>query len=135
LPARLGTGPGGVRNLPPAPIAGRETGVTAVATELNHSCAIKEGKVYCWGGYNFLGELGDGTPQALGDVVEVNGVENAAQIGVGPGYSCALTNDLRVLCWGDNELGQTGNTSHDVCKQPNPMAALTRSKFHAIAIL
>jgi hypothetical protein len=118
----LGSRPGGVRNLPPAPIAGLETGVTAVATELSHSCAVKEGKVYCWGGHNYLGELGERIPQALGDVVEVNGVENATQIGVGPGYSCALTNDLRVLCWGDNEFGQTGNTSHDVCKQPNGRA-------------
>lgn len=115
----LGSRPGGVRNLSPAPIAGLETGVTAVATELNHSCAIKEGKVYCWGGHNFRGELGDKIPQTLGDVVEVSGIENATQIGVGPGYSCALSSDLRVFCWGDNEFGQTGNTSHDVCKQPN----------------
>jgi hypothetical protein len=115
----LGSRPGGVRNLPPAPIAGLETGVTAVATELNHSCAIKEGKVYCWGGHNFLGELGEKIPQILGDVVNVSGIGNARQIGVGPGYSCALTNDLRVFCWGDNEFGQTGQISHDVCKQPN----------------
>src|SRR4030088_2952098 len=85
-------------------------------TELNHSCAIKQ---------NFLGELGDQIPQSLGDVVEVSGIESATQIGVGPGYSCALTSDLRVVCWGDNEFGQTGNTSHDVCKVPN-------GKFDAI---
>lgn len=115
----MGRRPGGVRNLPPAPIAGLETGVTAVSTELNHSCAIKEGKVYCWGGFNFLGELGDRTPQALGDVVEVSGIENANQISVGPRYSCALTGDNRVYCWGDNEFGQTGNVSHDVCREPN----------------
>jgi hypothetical protein len=115
----LGSRPGGPRNLPPAPIAGLETGVTAVSTELNHSCAIKEGRVYCWGGYNFLGELGEKTPANLGEIVEVSGIENATQIAVGPFYSCALTSDLRVLCWGDNEFGQTGNTSHDICKQPN----------------
>lgn len=114
-----GVGNLGVRDLPPAPIAGLESGVTAVANELNHSCAIKTGRVYCWGGHNFLGELGEKAPEALGDVVEVSGIENAAQIGVGPGYSCALTSDLRIFCWGDNEFGRTGNTSHDVCKQPN----------------
>src|SRR5262249_53300444 len=114
-----GVGNLGVRDLPPARIAGLESGVTAVANELNHSCAIKDGGVYCWGGHNFLGELGEETPQALGEVVEVSGVENATQIGVGPGYSCALTSDLRIFCWGDNEFGQTGNISHDVCKQPN----------------
>ncbi len=41
----LGRRPGGVRNLPPAPIAGLETGVTAVTTGMIHSCAIKEGNV------------------------------------------------------------------------------------------
>jgi hypothetical protein len=115
----LGRRPGGVRNLAPALIAGLETGVIAVATELNHSCAIKDGKVYCWGGHNFLGELGDATPQALGDAVEVTGLANASQVAVGPGYSCALTRDSRVFCWGENEFGQTGNVSHDVCKEPN----------------
>lgn len=94
--------------------------ITAVATGSRRlSCAIKESKVYCWGNHNFLGDLGDKIPQALGDVVEVSGIENATQIRVGPGYSCALTSDLRVFCWGDNEFGQTGNTSHDVCKEPN----------------
>lgn len=115
----LGNRPGGVRNLPAAPIPGLETGVTAISMELNHSCAIKDGKVYCWGGFNFLGELGDKTPKSLGEVVQVEGIDNASQIGVGSFYSCALTSDLRVFCWGDNEFGQTGNTSHDVCKQPN----------------
>jgi len=115
----MGNRSGGVRNLPPAPIAGLETGVTFVSTEPNHSCAIRDGKVYCWGGFNFLGELGDTTPKALGDVVEVHGIESASQVAVGPGYSCALTHDFRVLCWGDNEFGQTGNVSHEVCKVPN----------------
>ncbi len=115
----MGRRTGGVRNLPPAPIVGLETGVTFVSTELNHSCAIKDGKVYCWGGFNFLGELGDEKPAALGDAVEVHGIENASQVAVGPGYSCALTQDGRVFCWGDNEFGQTGNVSHDVCKIPN----------------
>ena len=115
----MGRRPGGVRNLPPAPIAGLETGVTFVSTELNHSCAVKDGKVYCWGSLNFLGELGDATPQALGEPVEVHGIEKATQVAVGPGYSCALTQDDRVFCWGDNELGQTGNVSHDICKVPN----------------
>ena len=118
----LGRRPGGVRNLPPAPIAGLEAGVTAVATELNHSCAVKDGKVYCWGGYNFLGELGSRTPQELGDVVPVDGVEKATQIAVGPRFSCALTGENRVFCWGDNEFGQTGNLSHDICKEPNGRA-------------
>ncbi|HTQ58989.1 MAG TPA: RCC1 domain-containing protein [Candidatus Solibacter sp.] len=118
----MGSRAGGVRNLPPAPIPGLETGVTTVSTELNHSCAIKEGRVYCWGGFNFLGELGDKKPEALGDVVEVSGIENANQIAVGPGYSCALTRDNHVFCWGDNEFGQTGNVSHDVCKEPNGKA-------------
>lgn len=119
LARQIGNRPGDVRNLPPAPIAGLETGVTFVSTELNHSCAIKDGKVYCWGSFNFLGELGDAKPAALGDVVEVPGIENANQVAVGPGYSCALTQDFRVFCWGDNEFGQTGNASHDICKEPN----------------
>jgi hypothetical protein len=107
-----------VRNLPPAPIAGLETGVTFVATDQSHSCAIKEGKVYCWGGINEVGQLGDATTKYPEGLVEVKGVTNAVQVAVGPRYTCALTSDNRVWCWGGNEFGETGNSSHDVCSQP-----------------
>ena len=107
-----------VRNLPPAPIPGLETGVSFVATSLDHSCAVKEGKVYCWGGLNSVGQLGNGTTKFTEGVVEVTGVGNATQVAVGPRYSCALTADGHVWCWGGNEFGETGSSSHDVCIEP-----------------
>lgn len=107
-----------VRNLPPAPIAGLETGVTSVATELSHICVIKEGKVFCWGGLNSVGELGNGTSNYVQGLVQVNGIDNATQVAVGPRYGCALTSSSHILCWGDNEFGQTGNASHDICSEP-----------------
>ena len=115
----LGKRPGNpVRNLPPGPIQGLETGVSFVATNLDHSCAIKEGKVYCWGGLNSVGQLGDGTTKFVEGIVETKDVENATQVAVGPRYSCALTMDGHVWCWGSNEFGETGNSSHDVCVEP-----------------
>jgi len=115
----LGKRPGNaVRNLPPAAIPGLETGVSFVATNLDHSCAIKEGKVYCWGGLNSVGQLGDGATKFVEGIVEVKGVENATQVAVGPRHSCALTADSHVWCWGGNEFGETGNASHDVCVEP-----------------
>lgn len=114
----LGKRPGNpIRNLPPAPIAGLETGVTSVATELSHICVIKEGKVYCWGGLNSFGELGDGTTTYVQGLAQVKGIDNATQVAVGPRYGCALTSSSHVLCWGDNEFGQTGNASHDICSE------------------
>jgi len=107
-----------VRNLSPGPIAGLETGVSFVATNLDHSCAIREGKVYCWGGLNSVGQLGDGATKWVEGLVEVKGVENATQVAVGPRYSCALTSANKVLCWGGNEFGETGNASHDMCIEP-----------------
>jgi Regulator of Chromosome Condensation (RCC1) repeat protein len=115
----IGKRPGNaVRNLPPAPIAGLETGVSFVATNLDHSCAIKEGKVYCWGGLNSVGQLGDGSAKFVEGIVEVKGVESATQVAVGPRYSCALTASGRIWCWGGNEFGETGSGSHDVCIEP-----------------
>lgn len=115
----IGKRPGNaVRDLPPAPVPGLETGVSFVATNLDHSCAIKESKVYCWGGLNSVGQLGDGTAKFAEGIVQVKGVENATQVVVGSRYSCALTADGPIWCWGGNEFGETGNASRDVCIEP-----------------
>lgn len=87
--------------------------VTGIAVGLNHSCAIADGSVYCWG-LNFSGQIGDNTtiqrrvPQA---VVSVEGGllnKTISSIGGGSNRSCAVA-DAKTYCWGRNSEGQIGD--------------------------
>jgi len=106
------------RNLPPAVMPAMETGVTDVSVENLNVCAIRQGKVLCWGG-NWYGLSGDGTTAFTSGPAEVSLPSPAIKVAVGADYVCALTSDHHVRCWGDNEFGQTGNSSRDTCKIPN----------------
>lgn len=48
------------------------TAVSEIATGNTFTCAIDDGVVYCWG-YNFFGQLGDGTSSSQSSPVRVSG--------------------------------------------------------------
>ncbi len=81
-----------------------------------HTCAIqKDTTVKCWG-YNFNGQLGDGTAGGSTgqSALTVHGFNNqgiltgATQITAGASHTCALLSDGTVACWGRNDSGQLG---------------------------
>jgi hypothetical protein len=106
------------RDLPPAVIPGMEKNVTDVSVANEHVCAIREGKVLCWGS-NWYGQMGDGTTGFTSGVEEVPLPAPAIKVATAGTYACTLTSDNHVWCWGDNEFGQTGNVSRDTCQLPN----------------
>ncbi len=78
-----------------------------------HSCAIVDGEAWCWGD-NFHGELGDGTNDDHLLPVRATITDPVVSIATGGestggAFSCALTTDHRVLCWGTNGVGQLGD--------------------------
>ncbi len=76
-------------------------------------------QLWCWG-ENALGQLGDGGVE--GNCTPVDGfpvgfgaagpgrtpLTDVLQYDVGAGHACALLDDRRLMCWGDNEAGQLG---------------------------
>ena len=93
---------------------------TVVSVGNNHTCAIIDRSVYCWGG-NDDGQLGDGTTEDRSTptaISELGGI--AAMVSAGFNYTCALTDGGAVLCWGNNQDGQLGDgTTED---RSTPMA-------------
>lgn len=96
----------------------------AVRAGWQHTCALHEGgSVSCWGD-NRQGQLGNGeeTPDSADPSFEpsememssavpvaVKDITDSAAIDAGFSHTCALHNDGRVSCWGENSLGQLGN--------------------------
>jgi len=75
-----------------------------------HTCAVADGGVYCWG-LNTNGELGDGTTSQRTSPVQAGTITDAVQVTTGYMHSCALTGAGQVYCWGDNTRGQLGDGS------------------------
>jgi len=110
---QLGDGTTVTPRLTPVSVVGLSSGVQAIALGQDHSCALLTGGgVQCWG-YNYFGQLGDGTtvtPRLT--PVSVVGLSSGVQaITAGRDHTCALLTGGGVQCWGDNYFGRLGDGS------------------------
>ncbi|MEX1112544.1 MAG: hypothetical protein WEC84_03705, partial [Candidatus Andersenbacteria bacterium] len=90
---------------------GNLSDISAISAGDRHTCALKSdgSRVYCWG-FNFTGQLGDGTSGTENNrssPVEVLGVGGSGNlsgisaVSAGAHHTCALKSDgTRVYCWG-----------------------------------
>ena len=95
--------------------SGYLTGVTAISASSSHNLALKnDGTVWAWG-YNYEGQLGDGTNTLQNTPVQVKGIGGTGNltgikaVAAGGYNSMALQNDGTVLAWGYNSDGQVGD--------------------------
>lgn len=95
------------------------TDIIQSAAGSDHTCALKsDGTVYCWG-YNWYGQLGDGTQTTRYMPVQVHGEDNngyltdVVEVSAGEQHSCALKSDGTVYCWGMLWPGQSGSSGEN----------------------
>ena len=111
----------------PVPVKGI-TNATAVATGVDHSCAVlSDHTIWCWGNNN-IGQLGNGIaipsgsrlpplddsepgykPIPTPEPVQVSNITTAMAVSAGNYYGCAVLSDGTIWCWGSNSSGKLGN--------------------------
>ena len=91
-------------------------GISFTGTVSFHTCAIADGKAYCWGS-NGSGQLGvSGNADRTSPVAvkadnptDVLYDKIITQITVGNIHTCAVDSNGKSYCWGNNYFGQLGN--------------------------
>ena len=95
----------------------------------SHTCALLfGGTVKCWG-YNYFGQLGNGTltnspPWGITTPVSVSGITTVTQVSTGYEHTCALLSGATVECWGNGGDGQLGTGTTDTAPTPISVVGL-----------
>ncbi len=100
--------------------------VTAIAAGADHSLALtSDGKVWAWG-WNYYGQLGNGTTTNSKTPIQVSGITGTV-VAIAAGYyhSLALTSDGKLWAWGYNYDGEFGNGTTTNSTTPVQVSSLT----------
>lgn len=129
----------------PTQVSGLTSGVAAIITGYQHSCALlTDGSMKCWG-YNGYGQIGDGTTTNRTVPTQVSGLTSGGQVTVsGAHHNCVMLTDGAVKCWGYNGYGGLGDGTFTTRKVPiqvsgliagSGVLALTAGWYHSCALL
>ena len=117
--------------------------IVALSAGVAHSLALKsDGTVWTWG-YNYYGQLGNGTSGTNSDrgiPVQVKELSGVVSIRAGAYHSLAVKSDGTVWTWGHNNDGQLGNGVITDSSTPvqviglNSMVAVAGGENHSLAL-
>ena len=120
---QLGDGTKTQRNTP-VTVSGLSSGVSAITTGSDHSCAVLfSGAVKCWG-LNSSSQLGNDTTTASSTPVDVSGLSTGVRaVSAGSQHTCVLLRTGAVKCWG--AAGRTGDGSNTLRSTPVDVSGLS----------
>ena len=111
----------------PVDVVGLQQPLVMISAGGYHACAVNNnGGVQCWGN-NQQGQLGDGTTIHRSTPVQVVRLSaGVISVVAAEDFSCALTQEGSVKCWGANYYGQLGNGSFTSSSTPVDVKGLQR---------
>lgn len=93
------------------------TGPVDIAAGAEHTCALRDGQVRCWGSNAFhqLGDaaLANGRGAFREERRAVAGLARVVALGAGTHHTCAIVDSGAALCWGHGGYGQLGDGGVD----------------------
>jgi alpha-tubulin suppressor-like RCC1 family protein len=104
---RLGDGSSTDKSANPLLVTGMDSGVSAIHSNYQHTCAIKSGTAFCWGDGGY-GRLGNGAESSSSVPVQVSNISGVTSIAGGRDHTCAVASD-KQYCWGRNSHRQLGS--------------------------
>lgn len=113
------------RRSTPTQVSGLSSGVASISTGGAHTCVgTTSGAARCWG-WNYYGQLGDGSTTNRLTSVQVSGLTSGVtRISAGSNYTCAIHSGA-AKCWGYNGAGQLGNGSTGQSFTPTQVSGMT----------
>ncbi|MGI9103823.1 MAG: Ig-like domain repeat protein [Terriglobales bacterium] len=114
--------------------------VVSVSAGRYYSVAVKsDGSAWAWG-YNYYGELGNGTTADSSLPLQVSNLSGVRAVVSAEYYSLALKSDGTVWAWGYNNDGNLGNGSNTTAVTPvqasgiSGVVAIAAGGYHAVAV-
>jgi alpha-tubulin suppressor-like RCC1 family protein len=136
---QLGDGTAPTGHPTPVAVAGTRR-FTQIRVGYRHTCALTTtGAPFCWG-ENAHGQLGNGSSTGPDDCsgvacsirpIRAAGTRVFRQIKSGGEHTCALAEDRRVWCWGNNVFGQLGDGT--VTTRLKPVAVSGDREFQQLS--
>ncbi|MGH9262028.1 MAG: RCC1 domain-containing protein, partial [Acidimicrobiales bacterium] len=119
---QLGVGTDTTDRATPTLVAGT-LAFRSVSAGYLHTCGVATtGAAYCWG-YNFFGQLGDGTGAGQFTPKAVSGGASFSSLSAGLLHTCGVVAaDSTARCWGSNSAGQLGIGGGPSQFTPTPVA-------------
>jgi alpha-tubulin suppressor-like RCC1 family protein len=119
-------------------------GVTfaSLTAGFNHTCGLTPtGAAYCWGA-NYAGQLGNTTNSGVLNgpdgkhptPLPVDGNLTFSVLEAGNDFTCGLTPQGVMYCWGNNSLGQLGTTTNNITSLPNPTPTPVNGNLTFVAV-
>lgn len=118
----------------PTQVSDLGTTVIDVVAGESHTCARRiDDTLWCWG-YNWFGQLGDGTTKSKLKPQQVTLAAPAISIGLGRQHTCAITSDHALWCWGWASDGQIGVGSGwgSLCNADSSLCVLSPMEVTAL---
>ncbi len=104
----------------------------SVSAGADHTCGIRanDSRVLCWG-KDSNGELGDGSPGVNSSSPMLTTDTSAyTSVSAGGTHTCGIrANDSRVLCWGKDDYGQSGDNNASTIAELPPTPTFDDSAY------